>query len=484
MTADTAPTSTSSEAPPGRTGAWLLFVGLGALVVSLSQSILIPVLARLPVQLETSPDNVQWLLTSTLLVAAISIPVLGRMGDMFGKRRMLLIALGVLVLGSLITAVTSNIALLIFGRAIQGISMAAVPLGISLLSTLLPKERAGTGIAIVSAMLGVGGALGLPLAGYISDHADFHVLFWMMAGGSAIAFAGVLAFVPEARARSGGRIDALGTVLLAGALVSLLLPLAETSKWGWGSAKVIGLLALSVVLFAVFGWWQHRAKDPLVDLVALRRPPILLTNIASALFGFALYASLIGTSSYVQAPESSGYGFGSSMLVGGLALLPSGLCMLFFAPISAKLVAVRGGPQTLALGAVIVAVGWLLRMVMTGSLFQVIAGTTIVGIGTGIGYAAMPSLINAHTPSHEIAAANGLNTLVRSVGSSLASAVGGSILAASTVAIGSIAVPSLTAYRQLFLACAIMSGLAAVVALFIPHQKVRKEERAKISVPG
>jgi MFS family permease len=210
--------------------------------------------------------------------------------------------------------------------------------------------------------------------------------------------------------------------------------------------------------------------NPLVDLTTLRRRPIVLTNIASLLFGFALFASLIGTASYVQAPQESGYGFGSSMVVGGLAMLPSGLAMLLLAPVAAKLIVVRGAPQTLALGAVVVAVGWLLRIVLTGSLTEVIVGTTVVGIGTGIGYASMPSLVNAHTPRAEIAAANGLNTLVRSVGSSLASAIGGSILAGSVVVLGAFALPSLSAYRVLFLVCGAAALLAAVVALAIPHR--------------
>ena len=343
--------------PPARTWPWLLFVGLGALVVSLAQSLLIPVLATLPATLDASADTVQWLLTSTLLVAAVSVPLFGRLGDMFGARRMLLVAIGALVAGSVLTATTSNIALLVVGRGIQGISTAAIPLGISLLSRLLPRERAGGAIALISAMLGVGGALGLPFAGIIAEHFDFHALFWISAAVAAVAFVGILLVVPEAPSRSGGRVDVVGAVLLAGALVSLLLPLAEGSDWGWGSGRVIGLLVLSAVLLVVFGWSQTRSGNPLVDLSTMRRRPIVLTNLASLLFGFAMFASLIGTASYVQAPVASGYGFGSSIVVGGLAMLPGGLAMLVFAPVSARIIAWRGAPQVLALGGVVVAAG-------------------------------------------------------------------------------------------------------------------------------
>jgi MFS family permease len=187
------------------------------------------------------------------------------------------------------------------------------------------------------------------------------------------------------------------------------------------------------------------------------------------LFGFALFASLIGTAPFVEAPAESGYGFGSSLLVGGLAMLPGGASMLLLAPVAAKLVTVQGAPRTLALGAAVVCVGWVLRIAFTASLTQVLIGATVVGMGTGLGYAAIPSIINAHTPPSEISAANGLNTLFRSLGASLATAVGGSILAAHTVLLGSVAVPSLGAYRALFAICAVSALFAALVVLLVPR---------------
>jgi len=456
---------------PARANLELFVVGLAALVVALSQSVLIPVIGTLPAVLGTSTSNVTWLLTSTLLVGAVSVPLMGRLGDMFGQRLLLLVAVGALTAGSLLTAVTDDIALLILGRAIQGLAGAAIPLGISLMATLMPRERVAASVALISAMLGVGGALGLPLAGFVAEHSDFHALFWITSTAGLVSFVGILAVVPESPSRSGGRVDLIGGGLLALGLGCLMLPLAQGVQWGWRDPRVPGLLVAAITVLLGFGWSQTRIRDPLVDLAALRRKPIVLTNLASILFGFALFASFIGTASYVEAPEASGYGFGSSLLVGGLVLLPTGLAMLLFAPIAATLIKRRGAPQTLALGAAAVAGGWVLRIVVHGSLWQVVAGATIVGIGTGIGYAAIPSLINAHTPRSEIGAANGLNTLFRSLGSTLASAVGGSILAADTVILGEFATPSLTAYRSLFGICAAAAVLAAMVVLLIPHRR-------------
>jgi MFS family permease len=456
--------------PAGRARLELLVVGTGALLVSLSQSLLVPVLAILPERLHTSVSNVEWLLTSTLLVGAVAVPLFGRMGDMFGKRRLLIVALGALAAGSLIDALTSNVPLLIAGRALQGASLAAIPLGISLLSSLLPRERVRSAIALISAMLGVGGALGLPLAGLVAEHSDFHVLFWITAAGGALSLLATVAIVPADAAGAGGRVDIPGALLMSGGLIALLLPLAEGNSWGWTSARTLGLLAGAVVLFTAFIALERRVTAPLVDLKATTRRPIILTNLASLLFGFALFASLIGTASYVQAPVSSGYGFGSSIVVAGLTLLPSGLLMLLLAPVAARLIGSIGAHRTLSLGAAIVAAGWLERIFVTGSLWEVILGSTIVGAGTGIGYASMPALINANTPPAELAAANGLNSLARSLGSSLASAVGGSLLTVSTIVIGGFALPSLAAYRSLFATCAAVAVLAAGAALFVPPE--------------
>jgi MFS family permease len=451
--------------------ATLTLVSVAGLLVSLTQSLLIPVLPKLTADLHTSATNAEWLLTSTLLVAAVAVPVVGRLADLFGKKKLLLVSLVFFVAGSLLCALTSSLGLLIAGRAITGLSMAAIPLGISLVSAVLPPERARSGIALISAMLGIGGALGLPVAGAVAEYGNYHILFWICVAGGAICLSGTAYFVPEAPVLARGRMDVGGSVLLGAALIALLLPLSEASVWGWGNAKTIGLLIAALVLFAVFVTVERRLASPVIDMRVNARPPLLLTNVASLAVGFALFAILLGTASYVQAPPASGYGFGSSILVSGLCLLPAGVFMLLLSIVSPKISARFGPKVTLAIGAVIVGLGFIERIAATGHLWEVLVGTTLAGMGTGIAYAAMPSLILLAAPRSELAAANSLNSLARSVGSSLSSALGGTILAASTITLGGYALPSLTAYRILFAVCAGAAILGAAIALVIPTHK-------------
>jgi MFS family permease len=468
----------SPPASATRSGPWsgkqlivLLVIGVGALMVSLTQSLLVPVLSEVGTDLHASGDGAAWILTSTLLVGAVAVPAFGRLGDLYGTRRMVIVALAALVLGSLICAFAHDLTTMIVGRSVVGISVATVPLSISLVGVTLPREHAGSGIALISAMLGVGGALGLPLAGVIAQYADYHVLFWICVAGGILAIPGIVWLVPEPARTARGSMDIIGTVLLGGAMLALLLPLAQGSSWGWTDPLTLGLLGLAAALLVVFVLVELRRTSPLVDVRTTARPAILLTNLASLCVGFALFATLIGTATYVEAPTATGYGFGKSILVGGLCMLPGGLSMLLLSPVSARL-----KPRTaLIVGSLIVAAGFATRIVLTDSLWQVILGATIAGAGTGIAYAAMPGLIMHAAPRSELAAANGLNSLFRSVGSSLASAIGGAILASQTIDLAGFALPSLGAYRLLFVICAAAAVAAALIAVVIPRPSAAPE---------
>ncbi|MFF2096973.1 MFS transporter [Streptomyces sp. NPDC058202] len=450
-------------------------VGLGALMASLTQTLVIPVLPVISKDIGASTTQTQWLLTSTLLVAAVSVPVVGRFADMVGRRLMLVFSLGALALGSLIDALTTDTTLMIVGRALTGLSAASIPLGISLLAAVLPVDRRSSATALISAMLGIGSALGLPLAGLLADNVDYHVLFWIGAVGAVLSLVAILALVGEPRHTSTRSVDLAGIALLTSGLVCLVLPLSQGGTWGWGSLRTIGLLVAAVVLLALLVRVESRSAAPVVNVRALANPPIAMTNVASLFFGFALFASFVGTANYVQAPAATGYGFGSSVLTAGLCLLPSGLLMLLLAPVTAKLSTLWGAGRVLFLAGLIVAAGLIARILFVDSLWQIVVGTAIIGAGSGIGYATLPTLINTYTPATDLAAANGINALARSLGSTLASAVGGSILASMTMALGGFEIPSLKAYRVLFVICAVAAVAAALLGLIASRTKVPQE---------
>ena len=446
----------------------ILVIGFATITCSLYQSVLIPLLGVLPAKMGHSASAIQWLLTSTLLVAAVATPVLGKLGDMHGKRRMLLVAVSLGIIGSALCGLTGNLGVMIAGRAFQGASMAALPLAISLAASLLPPERRAIGIAIISATLGVGGAIGMPLSGVVADNMDYHWLFWMTFAAGVISFVSIRMIVPESSARGGGRLDVRGALLLSTALVTFLLPLAESGNWGWGSPAVLGLFLVSAMCFGLFAWSQNRTEEPLVDLVAARRKPLFMAHLASTLIGVATFASYLGTTVFVEMPRETGYGFGASVTIGGLCMLPSGLVMIPAATIAGRLINRRGAAFVLALGAGIMTVGWVQRLVVSSNYFWVILGVMLVGIGIAMCSASLPAIVNSHTPAEAMGAANSLNNLVRSVGASMASAIGGTVMAMLVIDVDGHELPSAGAFDVLFAICGGASLIAVIIALRMP----------------
>lgn len=465
------PSTPAREASP-RANLVVAVLALAGITVSLMQTLVIPLIPALPGLLHASAADTTWAITATLLAGAVATPTMGRLGDMYGKRRMLLVSLGALVVGSAIGALSDTLVPMVAGRTLQGLAAGVIPLGISIMRDELPAERLGSATALMSASLGVGGALGLPAAALLAENADWHVLFWTAAGLGLVVTALVVAFVPESPVRTGGRFDVLGAAGLSIALVCLLLAISKGADWGWGSAATLGLLATAVVVLLLWGRWELRTPRPLVDLRTSARRQVLLTNIASAVFGFAMFAMSLVLPQLLQLPAATGYGLGRSMLTVGLVMAPSGLVMMALAPVSARITATRGPKTTLMLGAVVVAAGYALGIVLMSATWHLVLVSSVIGGGIGLAYGAMPSLVMGAVPVSETAAANSLNTLMRSIGTSVSSATAGLILARLTVRFGPVELPSQNGFRLVLGMGAAAALIALAVAAFLPRHSL------------
>ncbi|MEU9594709.1 MFS transporter [Streptomyces sp. NPDC048193] len=460
----------SSPAAP-RPNAVVAVLALAGIVVSLMQTLVIPIVPELPKLLDAPASDAAWAVTATLLAAAVATPVVGRLGDMAGKRRMLMLSLVLLIAGSVVCGLSDSLVPMVVGRAMQGLSAAVIPLGISIMRDELPAERLAGATALMSASLGVGGALGLPAAALIADNLDWHMLFWTSGALGAVALVLVLAFVPESAVRTGGRFDVSGGIGMAAGLVCLLLAISKGADWGWTSGLTLGLFAAAVVILLVWGRWELRTPQPLVDLRTTARRQVLFTNLASIAVGFSMFAMSLVLPQLLQLPEATGYGLGRSLLTAGLVMAPSGLVMMAFAPVSAKVSRARGPKVTLMIGALIVAAGYGLNIVLMSEVWHLVLVSCVIGAGIGFTYGAMPALIMGAVPASETAAANSLNTLMRSIGTSVASAIAGVILAQMTVSLGGFALPSENAFKVVMGIGAGAAVLAFVIASFIPRHR-------------
>lgn len=456
--------ATPPASRPGAVVATLAFAGTTA---ALMQTLVTPLIADLPRMLNTGASNATWVITVTLVVAAVCVPVVGRLGDLLGKRRMLLACSVPLFVGSVVCALSSSVLPMIIGRGLQGMGMGMVPLGIALLRDVVPTERLSSSIALVSASMGIGGGLGLPLAAAVAQYANWRVLFWGSAVLAAVIATLIWFLIPAVPAAAKGqRFDVPGAVGLGAGLVCLLLGVSKGGDWGWASGTTIGLFIAAVALLAAWGVWELRTTDPLVDLRTTARPRVLLTNVASVFVGFGMYASMLVMPQLLQFPEVTGYGLGQSILASGLWMAPGGIMMMLVSPLGGKLTNTHGPKFTLLSGALVIAGGYGLSLALMGSAWGVMLSIMVINSGVGLAYGSMPALIMSSVPLSETAAANSFNALMRSLGTSIGAAVIGVVLSQQTISMAGRTLTSESGFQTgLLIGCGVALVSAAIAAV-------------------
>jgi EmrB/QacA subfamily drug resistance transporter len=439
----------------------LAILVLAGAAFALQQTMVFPALGTFERELDTSVTWATWVLTGFLVSAAVTTPILGKLGDQYGKERVLLICLGIFLVGCVGCALAWNIASLIAFRVLAGSGAALFPLSFAIIRDEFPPEKVKVGIGMMSAVFGVGGGFGIVLSGVIVDHLSWRWLFILGSVAVAAAIVLVWRFVPESPIRTRSRVDVPGALLLAGALIALMLALTEGEQWGWTSARILGLAAASAVLFVVWGWVELRTREPLVDMRMLAHRPVLLTNVTTLISGFALFGCFVLVPAFVQAASSRGYGFGASATEAGLFLLPSSFALLFAGPLAGVLGRHVGSKWPLVAGMLVTAVAAFLLAARHDAAWEVVVAVGLLGAGVGLAFAAIVALVAENVEPTETGVATGMNTVARIVGGVVGGQVGAALLTARTI--GDTEIPAESAFTIAFAA----SGVAALVATFI-----------------
>jgi len=444
------------------------------------QSLVVPALPTLQRDLHTTPTGVTWVFTAYLLSASVSTPIAGRLGDMFGKKRALLVVMSGLAGGSLIAALATTLPVLIAARAIQGIGGAMFPLAFGIIRDEFPRERVAGGIGLISGLLGIGGGLGIVLAGPIIDNLGYHWLFWIpcvVIGATVVA---TKFLIPESPIRAPGSVDWLGAALLSCWLVCLLLGISEAPQWGWASARTIGLLGIAAVTGAVWVVIEARTTNALVDMQMMRLRPVWSTNLAGFLIGFGLFSAFVLIPQFVQTPPSSGYGFGSSVTQSGLFLVPSTVMMLIAAPFSGRLSRMYGSKVPLVLGAVLTMLAFVFLAIAHSSHWQFYAASVLLGIGVGFAFASLANLIVEAVKPDQTGVATGMNAVMRTIGGAIGGQVAASLLAASLLADG---YPSEHGYEVTFIVMAGVLAASVAASLAVPGGRRHPAHLVTLSDP-
>ncbi|HEY7632046.1 MAG TPA: MFS transporter [Thermoleophilaceae bacterium] len=412
----------------------LAVLSIAGLSFALLQSMVAPALPDIQHTLGTSEGTVAWILTAYLLSASVATPIIGRLGDVHGKEKSMLVVLVVLAVGTLISALATSIGTMILGRVIQGAGGGIFPLAFGIIRDEFPPERVASGIGFISALLGVGGGAGIVLAGPIIQNLSYHWLFWLPLVPTLIAAVCTHLFVPESPLKPGGKVNWIGAVLLSSWLVTLLLAASEGPSWGWSSPGVIGLFTLAVVLLAAWIAYESRAIEPLVDMTMMRLRGVWTTNLAATLLGFGMYGSFILIPQFVETPARAGYGFHASVTQAGLFLVPSTAGMLAVSPLAGRIAHSVGSRVALAAGALLTMVCFILLAAAHSHSWEIYVASLFLGAGIGLAFAALANLIVEAVPPSQTGVATGMNTIMRTIGGAIGGQVAASIIAATVVA--------------------------------------------------
>ena len=418
-------------------------------------------------------------MTAYLLAASVLTPILGRLGDMVGKRRVLLVVLAVLAAGTLLAALSTSLPVLIAARALQGAAGAILPLSIGIVRDELPRAKVSVTVGLLSAIFGIGGGLGIVLAGPIVDHLSWEWLFWFPLGLIVIALLGVLIGVPESPVRAPGRLDLLGTGFLSVSLVSLLLAISKGREWGWGDATTLGLLLLGAVTLVVFVGVELRVPEPLVNMRLMAIRGVWSTNLVGLTFGFAMFGTFMLIPLLLELPTATGYGFGRTVSAAGLFLMPTVITMMIFGLLSGLLDRRFGPKVPMLFGAGAVTAAFALPAFTHHAIWHLLVSGLLTGAGIGLAFAAMSNAIVEAVPATHTGEATSVNTIMRTIGGSIGTAVVAAVIAANVTPRG---LPTDRAFTEGFWVCAGVGLLAVLASLALPSARRRHDQAVAAGV--
>ena len=462
-------TSAQVEDAPARQHYKVTFalLALAAIAYALLQSLVAPALPDIQHALDTSVNSVSWVLTGYLLSASIATPLIGRLGDMYGKERLLVAVLAALCVATVLCALASSLALMLVGRIVQGAAGGIFPLAFGIIRDEFPSDRVAGGIGVMSALAGVGGGAGVVLAGPIVDHLSFHYLFWLPLVPLVIATVAIHLLVPESPLRVPGRVNWVAAALMSAGLGAVLLAVSKAPTWHWLSAKTLTVLAIGVVLLLVWVRSEAASLHPLVDMHMMRIRGVWTTNAVAFLLGFGMYSSFILLPEYVETPARAGYGFGASVTAAGLFLAPATVAMLLMGAQAGRLEKRFGSKPPLLAGATVTMASYVLLAAARGERWQVYLAATLLGAGIGLPFAAMVNLIIENVGPAQTGVATGMNAVTRTVGGAFGGSVVASILAGTVAGAG---LPSAHGYSVAFALCAIALLLGVLIGSLIPQR--------------
>jgi EmrB/QacA subfamily drug resistance transporter len=442
----------------------LAVLSAAGLAFSMLSSAVVPALPTIQDSLHTTANGVAWILTAYLLSASVSTAILGRLGDMYGKEHVLLWTLVVLSAGTLLAGLSSSLSVLILARAIQGVGGGIFPLAFGIIRDEFPREKVAGSIGLMSALLGIGGGVGILVGALIVEHLSWHWLFWLPLVLILVSAVCTWRFVPESPVRVPGRVNWLAAALMSIGMTLVLVGVSEATKWGWGSAKTLGTIGAGIVVCIAWVVVETRSRQPLIDMALMRVRAVWTANLTAFLLGAGMYASFIVFPLFAQLPESTGFGFGASAVESALYLLPSTLGMVVFGSAAGRIAARFGSKAALVAGSIVTALAFLWLAVWHARPYDMLISSALLGIGIGLSFSALGNIVVQAVDEHQTGVASGMNTVMRTIGGAL----GGQLTATSIASHTQDGLPTVTGFTYAFVLSTIFLVVCAGAAMLVP----------------
>jgi EmrB/QacA subfamily drug resistance transporter len=450
-----------------RPGLTLTILAVACVAYVLQQTLVVPALPNFQTDLHTSETWAAWVFTGFLLTSAIVTTPIGKLGDAYGKRKLLVISLGIFAVGTIAAALSNTITFLILARALQGAAGAIFPLSFGIIRDEFPRERVGAALGLLSATFGVGAGLGLVLSGVILQSLSWHWLFWFGAIPVIIALVLVWRLIPESPVRTPSRFDVWGVLTLSIGLGALLLGLSEGEHWGWSSALTLGCFVGSLLVLALWCWVETKVSDPMMDMRIMRQRAVLWTNVLAVVVGFSMYGTYLlmptlvqlGSGLPPQLRELVPYGFGGSVIMAGLYLMPATIMMLIIGPLGGVLEPRVGARWLTFVGLAAIGIAAFILTVAHSHPWQLIVAIGVLGVGVGLVYAMLAKLIVDAVAPEVTGVAMGMNTVMRTIGGTIGAQMSAAFL--TTFTVGTTGLPAEKAFTLTFL----LAGIVALVGL-------------------
>lgn len=429
QTAQSPPRQSGRGSPSTLVVALVFLAALSTAVSSLGAPLLVTIVHVEHVSLASS----QWALTITLLVGAVAGPLMGRLGDGRHRRAATLAGVAAVTVGCVLSAVPAGFAILLAGRALQGVGLGLAPLAAAIARDNLPAERSNRTIVILGITTAAGIGAGYPIAGLLAQYLGLYSAFWFGAGVSALALAVSVVVLPASPDRR-APVDIPGAVILGLGVAGLLLVLAEGPAWGWGSPIDLTMLIVSVVLLAGWAVVELRSRHPLIDLRLLRHRSVLAANATGLLVSIGFYPLISLVVRYVQTPAVAGYGFGAPVVIAGLMLTPYSLASFAASRVAPPMAKRFSREWVVAASGVVLVAAVLMFLLARSAYWEILASMALMGFGVGCAFAVNPLQIMVGVPGRETGSAMSFYQLIRTVGYSMASALSATALVLKTPA--------------------------------------------------